>query len=297
MASLKEVRIRINSIKSTQKITSAMKMVSASKLRRTQNAILKLRPYAKKKYEMLQNIIENISPETKEQLKLAQKRNIEKQLVVVITSNRGLCGAFNANVTKKALSHLAEIQKTISIENIGIITIGKKGNEALKRAKYDIDEHFDDILDSPAYSDVTNLADKLMDAFISKKFDKIEIIYNQFKNAATQELVIEQFLPVDIETEENIKKSQNSIEYIFQPDKELILNDLFPQTLQTQFYQCILNSITSEHGARMTAMHQATENATTLIKELNLSYNKARQSAITNEIVEIVSGAEALSNI
>ncbi|NTW32955.1 MAG: ATP synthase F1 subunit gamma [Bacteroidetes bacterium] len=289
MAGLKEVRIRIASVKSTQQITSAMKMVSASKLKRAQNAILKMRPYAGKLREILENLSTSLN--NSENI-YSNNRKVKNVLIVVVTSNRGLCGAFNSNVIKEANNiirkNYAELAKS---DNVEIMCIGKKGAEFFTKRKYNVVESNINIFDSLNFENVVPIAEKLMKAFTDAKYDKIEIVYNKFKNAAVYLLSREQFLPI---IQSKITKEKTVNDYIFEPGKEQIVSELIPKSLKIQLYKILLDSYTSEHGARMTAMHKATDNADSLLKELRLNYNKARQSSITNEILEIVSGAEAL---
>lgn len=290
MASLKEVRIRIASVKSTQQITSAMKMVSASKLKRAQNAIVKMRPYAAKLKEILENLSASI--DTADNVYSREKKT-QKLLLVVVTSNRGLCGAFNSNVIKLAVntihSKYADLHKS---GNIDIICIGKKAVDFFVKRKYPVIETNTKILDETSFENAAPIAEQLMKWFATGKYDRIEIIYNQFKNAGVQILVNEQYLPVAPPKSASAKKQQ--ADYIFEPGKKEIVTELIPKSLKIQFYKTLLDSVASEHGARMTAMHKATDNADGLLKELKLSYNKARQASITKEILEIVSGAEAL---
>ncbi len=294
MPSLKEVRIRIASVKSTQQITSAMKMVAASKLRKAQNSILKMRPYAAKLKDILQNLSASI--ESNDQNPYASKREVNKVLLVIITSNRGLCGAFNSNILKTAVQ---QINTTFATQNqagnVDLITIGKKGSEFFTKRSYKVISTHDHLFDALTYENTSALATTIMAAFANRQYDIVKIIYNQFKNAAVQQLVVEQFLPIENPNTQNAQ-SDSKTDFIFLPSKEEIVTELIPKSLKIQFYKSILDSSASEHGARMTAMHQATDNAGALIKELNLSYNKARQAAITKEILEIVSGAEALKN-
>lgn len=295
MAGLKEVRIRIASVKSTEQITSAMKMVAASKLRRAQNAILKLRPYAAKLREIMQNL--SSSADDSDESKYTEERKASKILLVVLTSNRGLCGGFNSNIIKLALDR---IHNTYDAQNrnhdVDLVTIGRKGTEFFRKRKYRVIESWDDIFDSLTFDAVAPRAMQLMQLFAEKKYDRIELIYNQFKNAAVQRQQVEQYLPL---VPEKVKKEKNithvEADYIFEPDKETILHELIPKSLRIQLFKALLDSYASEMGARMTAMHQATENARQLLKDLRISYNKARQNQITREIIEIVSGAEALN--
>ena len=294
MAGLKEVRIRIASVKSTQQITNAMKMVAASKLRRSQTAILKLRPYAAKLREMLQNLSSSID-DSGESI-YSHIRKPEKVLIIVISSNRGLCGGFNSKVIKATLNLLeGTYAQQYGRNNVSLMTIGRKGTEFFRKRKYNIISSHDELFDLLTFDNVAPLAQKIMTAFASREFDKVELVYNQFKNAAVQYLIVEQFLP--IVSEEPQKKSAVPVaeaDYIFEPDKETIIRELIPKTLRIQLFKALLDSFASEQGARMTAMHVATDNAKELLRALNISYNKARQNAITNEILEIVSGAEAL---
>ena len=294
MANLKEVRIRIASVKSTQQITSAMKMVAASKLRRAQNAILQMRPYAAKLKEILQNLSASLDVADDSSI-YSEMRDPNKVLLVAISSNRGLCGAFNANVIK-ATNRLIE-EKYPEQNNSGslsLITIGKKVSEYYVKSGSNVLEIHDSIYDDLSFNNVSAIAEKLMKYFEDKEYNRIEVIYNQFKNAASQVLTVEQFLPVEKITAEVSTEKHENVDYIFEPGKEEIVHDLIPKSLKIQLYKAILDSNAAENGARMTAMHKATDNAQELLKDLNLTYNKARQAAITNEILEIVSGAEAL---
>ncbi len=290
MPSLKEVRTRIDSVKSTQQITSAMKMVSASKLRRAQNAIIKLRPYASKLNEILQNLSTSI--ENSDENVYSQLRAEEKVLIISISSNRGLCGAFNANVVKEVNKRIHEKYTSQNEKgNVFIYCIGKKVVDYFTSKGYNVAEKNIAIFDELSFENVAPMAEQLMLDFASKKYDKIEIVYNRFKNAATQELIAEQYLPIQPKQEE---VASLAADYIFEPNKEDIVREMIPKSLKIQLYKAILDSFASEHGARMTAMHKATDNADELLKDLKLKYNKARQATITNEILEIVSGAEAL---
>ncbi|MEI7661059.1 MAG: ATP synthase F1 subunit gamma [Bacteroidota bacterium] len=301
MAGLKEVRIRIASVKSTQQITNAMKMVAASKLRRAQTAIIKLRPYAAKLREILQNLSASI--DSSDDNTFAQERKAEKILLVVIASNRGLCGAFNSNVIKMAVSLTATIyQQQFSRDNVSFITIGRKASEYFRKRKFNVVESHDDLFDQLTFDNASVLAEKLMKSFAGKEYDRIDLIYNQFKNAAVQRLIVEQYLPIAPPAETAPAAGQPAAahvakaeaDYIFEPDKETIVRELIPKTLRIQLFKAVLDSFASEQGARMTAMQKATENAKDLLRDLNISYNKARQNSITNAILEIVSGAEAL---
>lgn len=292
MANLKEVRTRITSVQSTKQITSAMKMVSASKLRRAQNAILSMRPYAAKLHEIMQNLSHDL--EGSDEGVWAYDRGDHKILIIPITSNRGLCGGFNANIAKSA-RNLIEQKYSAQMKsgNVDIMCLGKKGADSLSWF-YKINEVNTEIFDELTFDHAVAIADRLMNEFLEKKYDKIILIYNQFKNAAVQILQEQQFLPI-VESEEtnaDVKEVQSN--YIFEPNKNDILEALVPKTIKIQLYKALLDSFAAEHGARMTAMQKATDNADDMLRELKLSYNKARQAAITNEILEIVGGAEAL---
>jgi F-type H+-transporting ATPase subunit gamma len=284
MANLKEIRNRITSVSSTMQITSAMKMVSAAKLKKAQDAITAMRPYAEKLTELLQNLSSTLEGEVGGSY--TKQREINKVLVVAITSNRGLCGAFNTNIIKQA----KVVAESYSGKQVDIFAIGKKGNDILVKTNTVIENH-SDIYDNLTFDSVAKIANILSDKFTSGEYDKIELVYNQFKNAATQIVQTEQFLPLAA-VKSDIPVSTG--DYIFEPSKEEIVETLIPKMLKTQLYKSIRDSFASEHGARMTAMHKATDNATDLRNQLKLTYNKARQAAITNEILEIVGGAEAL---
>jgi F-type H+-transporting ATPase subunit gamma len=293
MPSLKEVRIRIESVKSTQQITSAMKMVAASKLRKAQNAILTMRPYAAKLTEIMQNISANLDESSESPF--TQQRDLQRILIIGIASNRGLCGPFNVNVAKAIVKNITEkYPAQYKAGNVEIITIGKKLSDFLNARNYKIAKQYDDLLENLSFAAIQPIARQFMDDFAAQKFDHIEIIYNQFKNAAVQILQTETLLPVIRQEEKNQEPSGPKIDFIFEPSEKEIITELIPKSLKIQFYKALLDSTASEHGARMTAMHKATDNAQDLLKELKLSYNKARQAAITNEILEIVGGAEAL---
>ena len=288
MANLKEIRNRITSIKSTMQITSAMKMVSAAKLKKAQDAITAMRPYSSKLTELLQNLSATLDSDASGAY--STQREVSKVLLVVITSNRGLCGGFNSSITKKVI---ATIQEKYSNASVDLFTIGKKGTDVLSKTQTVIatrNEIFDDL----TFDNVAVVAEELMEMYTDGTYDKIEVVYNQFKNAATQIPQVEQFLPIK-PIEGGDANAVNS-DYIFDPSKEEIVLALIPKSLKTQLYKALRDSFASEHGARMTAMHKATDNATDLRDDLLLTYNKARQAAITNEILEIVGGAEALKN-
>ncbi len=293
MANLKEVRTRIQSVKSTQQITKAMKMVAASKLRRAQDAILQMRPYVEKLSGILENTIASL--EGSHQSEYSVAREVEKTLVVVITSDRGLCGAFNTNAIKSALSLIEEkYQQQETSNNLWILPIGKKAFKYFSKRNYQVIDNFYEIFSDLTFEKAKEAAEYAMLGFINEEFDTVELVYNEFKNVATQVLRTEQFLPIVKEASD--EKVDSSTDYIFEPSVEFIVKELIPRTLKVQLYKAILESNASEHGARMTAMGQATENAGDLLKELRLVYNRSRQAAITTEILEIVGGAEALSN-
>lgn len=293
MASLKEIRIRISSVSSTKQITSAMKMVSAARLRKAQDAIIQMRPYANKLQEILADLSANI--DRQDENPYGQQREPQKVLLVAISSNRGLCGGFNSAVSKKILSLIEnEYAQQYQAGNVDIITFGKKAGDLLKFKKMKIKAAYPEIYENLQFDQVAPFAKSLMQSFVSKEYDRIDLIYNQFKNAASQVLAQEQFLPVVLKDQKKSKGANLRKDYIFEPSKDFIVNELIPKSLKIQFYKAMLDSNAAEHGARMTAMHKATDNATELIRELKLHYNKARQAAITSEILEVVGGAEAL---
>jgi F-type H+-transporting ATPase subunit gamma len=292
MANLKLIRTRISSVKSTRQITSAMKMVAAAKLRKAQDKIVRLRPYANKLHEILVGLTQSLVDIEEDNI-YGRKSNHEKILVVVITSNRGLCGGFNSNVIKEIRRVVGEKYHDQQAKgNLWFIAIGKKGFDYLRKQKQNIIEEDNHLFHNLTFENVSVVAENVMESFVSGRFDRVDLIYNQFKNAAVQNLTNEIFLPV--ETISTDKKTTTVIDYIYEPTKEEIINELIPKSLKIQFYKAIIDSFVAEHGARMTAMHKATDNATQLIKELTLQYNKARQASITNQILEVVSGAEAL---
>ena len=298
MANLKEVRTRINSVNSTMQITSAMKMVSASKLRKSQSTIVALRPYASKLQEIMQHLSTSLQTSTEGVYAKIHKENPEdeKILLIPVASNKGLCGVFNVNVLRETIKCLNEDFK-VQYEkgNVDILCISKKIEETLRFRKYRVAGNENELLDKLSYENTVAFGEKLMQDFVEEKYDRIIFIYNQFKNAGTQILVKEQFLPIVSENpvKEEVNPADETV-YIFQPSKDEILNSLIPNSLKLQVYKILLDSFTSEHGARMVSMTKATDNAAELLKDLNLSYNKARQGAITNEIIEIVGGANAL---
>ena len=283
MANLKEIRNRISSVSSTMQITSAMKMVSAAKLKKAQDAITAMRPYSDKLTQMLVNLSSSVDFENV----YLSPRKVKNKLIVCVTSNRGLCGAFNSNVIKKC----TEIANS-SDESVSFLCIGKKGADILSK-NYNVVQTNNVIFDDLTFENISAIAEKLMSMFLNKEFDSVQIVYNKFKNAATQIVIQEQYLPIENNDSENDQKE--SSDYIFEPSQVEIISELIPKSLKTQLYKSIRDSYASEHGARMTAMHKATDNATELRDQLKLTYNKARQAAITNEILEIVGGAEALN--
>jgi len=292
MANLKAIRIRITSVKSTRQITSAMKMVSAAKLRKAQDKIVRLRPYANKLHDLLVDLSNSLSDSEVENV-FGRVSSPEKVLIVVITSNRGLCGAFNANVIKEARRVISEkYLDQFKAGNLQLLTIGKKGFDLFRKQKMTMLTEQNNLLNELSFENVSKVAEQIMNSFTSLEFDKVELIYNQFKNAAVQNLTTEVFLPVD--TVQSGKIKTTPVDYIYEPDKENIIKELIPKSLKIQFYKAVLDSFVAEHGARMTAMHKATDNATGMIRDLTLQYNKARQATITNQILEVVSGAEAL---
>ena len=286
MANLKDLRNRITSVSSTMQITSAMKMVSAAKLSKAQDAITQMRPYSEKLSELLQSLSATLTDD--QSSKFAEQRVVNNVLMVAISSNRGLAGAFNTNIIK-AVRYIRE--NHYNDKNVEVMTIGKKANDILSK-NFSIYKNNNDIYDDLTYEAAAEIAEDLMKKFVDGKYDRIVLVYNQFVNAATQNVMKEQFLPiVPVETDENVV-----LDYIYEPSKMEIVLDLIPKSLKMQLYKALRDSFASEHGARMTAMHKATDNATELRDDLKLSYNKARQASITNEILEIVGGAEALNN-
>lgn len=292
MANLKEIRSRITSVDSTKQITSAMKMVSAAKLRRAQDAIFRMRPYANKLEEILRNLTSAGTTETE----FAAEREVHRLLIVPITSNRGLCGAFNNNVIKRVRAIIAEHEGV----NITLLPIGKKVKDAFKTREElqpgaGFPKNASEIFDELTFENAATIAEAIMDKFAEERIDKVILVYNSFKNAAVQEVKVEQMLPILPPEKPETQGPVAVSDYIFEPNKDEIITEVIPKSLKIQLYKAILDSNAAEHGARMTAMHQATDNATELLKELKLTYNKARQAAITNEILEIVGGAEALN--
>ncbi|AWL78972.1 ATP synthase F1 subunit gamma [Capnocytophaga canimorsus] len=283
MANLKEIRSRISSVSSTMQITGAMKMVSAAKLKKAQDAILAMKPYAYKLKQLLEQLSSALGSDN---VYNERPEGVANVLIVPITSNRGLCGAFNSNISKKALELEAQKYKKL---NVKFYTIGKKGNDVLKKTDK-VFRHETHIFDNLNFAGASELASELMELYTSGQFDKIVLVYNSFKNAATQIVMEETFLPI-----QTVEAKESATDYIFEPSKKQIVEELIPRSLKIQFFKALRDSVASEHGARMTAMHKATDNANELRSQLKLTYNKARQAAITGEILEIVGGAEALS--
>jgi F-type H+-transporting ATPase subunit gamma len=294
MANLKEVRNRITSVSSTQQITKAMKMVSAAKLKRATNAIVALRPYATKLKELLANLSasleDGVSP-------FLQQREPKKVLIVVVNSNRGLAGAFNMNAIKTANNLIAEkYSKQLSAGDVSVVAIGKKAQDFYTRRKYNVIGNNNDVYLDLNFLNVSKITESIMDGFLKGKYDRVELVYNQFRNAAVQILTTEQLLPVPKAEKKPEDAKNTQVDYILEPSQEEIVEQLIPKNIKTQLYKAVLDSHASEHGARMTAMDKATDNAGELLKALKLSYNQARQAAITTELTEIVSGAAALSS-
>jgi F-type H+-transporting ATPase subunit gamma len=293
MASLKEIRERKASVASTMQITSAMKLISAAKLKRAQDAITQFRPYAEKLQEILASVGDSIKDDEDNQY--AVQRDKERILLVLITSNRGLCGAFNSNTIKATITRaLTTFDRQMMARQVDFIAIGKKGADFLRKKGYNVIFDGSELFDDLTFDSVAQVANMIMGLFTDGEYDHVDVIYNRFKNAGTQILTEEQFLPIKVAEMAEESGPVSNVDYIFEPTKEYIVHELIPRSLRLQFYKAILDSHASEHGARMTAMHMATDNATELLKELSLQFNKARQAAITNEILEIVGGAEAL---
>jgi len=286
MSGLKEIRNRISSVSSTMQITNAMKMVSAAKLKKAQDSITATLPYSNKLSELVKNISASIDSVDSNPLFVA--REVKKPLIIVITSNKGLCGGFNSNVIKEVYNIGAEYGSN----KPDLLTIGKKGDDILKK-KFNVISSHNDLFDEFSYLKVKSIASKIMELYTDEKYDEVILVYNHFKNAATQIITKEQFLPISENNDDNVSTSGD---YIFEPNRKKILEELIPKTLSIQLFKSISDSIAGEHGARMTAMHKATDNASELRDQLKLTYNKARQTAITNEILEIVGGAEALNS-
>ena len=286
MSGLKEIRNRISSVSSTMQITNAMKMVSAAKLKKAQDSITATLPYSNKLSDLVKNISASI--DSVDSNPLFVKREVKSALIIVITSNKGLCGGFNSNIIKEVYN----ISSHYGTKKPDLLTIGKKGNDILKK-KFNVISSHNDLYDGFSYSNVRLIANDIMGLYTEEKYDEVILVYNHFKNAATQIITKEQFLPIAENSDENLSVQGD---YIFEPNREKILNELIPKTLSIQLFKSISDSIAGEHGARMTAMHKATDNASELRDQLKLTYNKARQTAITNEILEIVGGAEALNS-
>jgi len=294
MANLKAIRVRLSSVKSTRQITSAMKMVAAAKLRKAQDAIVQLRPYAGKLNEIQAGLSAALRDTEFDNIYAERKNSKGKVLVVVITSNRGLCGAFNANVIRAVRRLMADkYLEQMQRGDLWFMPVGKKGHDVLRKLKCNILEDHSDLYSGLSFERVAKVADRLTELFLTGEYDTIEIVYNQFKNAAVQRLAEELYLPVSV-ADTGIKGAV-STDYIYEPDQVSIVSELIPKTLRIKLYKALLDSFAAEHGARMTAMHQATDNATDLIRDLTLQYNKARQAAITNQLLEVVGGAEALN--
>ena len=286
MSGLKEIRNRISSVSSTMQITNAMKMVSAAKLKKAQDSITATLPYSNKLSELIKNISASI--DSVDSNPLFVKREVKSALIIVITSNKGLCGGFNSNIIKEVYN----ISSQYGTKKPDLLTIGKKGNDILKK-KFNVISSHNDLYDGFSYSNVRLIANDIMGLYTEEKYDEVILVYNHFKNAATQIITKEQFLPIAENSDEDLSIQGD---YIFEPNREKILNELIPKTLSIQLFKSISDSIAGEHGARMTAMHKATDNASELRDQLKLTYNKARQTAITNEILEVVGGAEALNS-
>ena len=297
MANLKEIRTRIASVASTRQITSAMKMVAAAKLKKAQDAVTNFRPYIGKMQEIMEHVVSSVGDDPDNLF--AEDRDYNRVLIVVITSNRGLCGAFNSNAVKEAVL-LAEKKygRYLTLDKIRYMAIGKKGYDNLRRLKVPLDDTNNEIVEQLTYEKAVDVAEALMDAFLSKRYDCIDIVYNEFVNAATQKVVCKQLIPLLPEHRQHGMDKKHSVKsqtnYLFEPSMKFVLRELIPQDIRMMFYGALLDSLAAQFGAQMTSMHQATDNASTLIQELTLQYNKARQAAITNEILEIVGGAEAL---
>ena len=287
MPNLKEIRSRITSVGSTMQITSAMKMVSAAKLKRAQDAITQMRPYSNKLTDLLQSLSSSLDGSENNQY--SDSRVVKKLLIVSITSNRGLCGGFNSYIIKSAKNIIEKQDNNTDVE---ILSIGKKSSEHFTKNGYKMFSVHDEVYNELTFENISIIAETIINKFLSKEFDRVVLVYNQFKNAATQIIMNENYLPIDNSAEE---KTQTA-DYIFEPNQNEIVKELIPKSLKTQLFKAVLDSHAAEHGARMTAMHKATDNAAELKKELTLTYNKARQAAITGEILEIVGGAEALNN-
>ncbi|MCU4175907.1 ATP synthase F1 subunit gamma [Carboxylicivirga sp. N1Y90] len=291
MPNLKDIRIRINSVKTTRQVTSAMKMVSAAKFKKAQDDISHIRPYVERLAGIIFDLTQSL--DDKVELEWSKEREPNKILLVVVSSNRGLCGAFNSNVIKEAERLLkTKFKYQFKQGNVDIMAIGKQAQKILNLHGYPVSKEFNELYNEMSYQKVKEISTEVMDAYKSEKYDRVILIYNEFKNAAVQELRADQFLPMQLPTGDDF--GNNSVDYIVEPNKLEFIEKVIPEALQTMFYRVILESLASEHGSRMTSMHKATDNATEMLSDLQLSYNKARQGAITTEILEIVGGAEAL---
>lgn len=288
MANLKDIRTRINSVRTTRQVTSAMKMVSAARLKKAQDDISNIKPYVSKVSELLANLVSSM--EGADEIEFAVKREVRKVLLVVITSNRGLCGAFNSNVVKEAIKNIKGRYRKDQVE-VELVAFGKLGQKLLKSNGFIVSAEYNELLKDLKFAEVADVTNSIMNRFLSGELDQVFFVYNEFVNAATQNVIYEQFLPIMLPS--SADPSVN-LDYIFEPDKLTIVKQLVPNALRTIFWKSLLDSVAAEHGARMTSMHKATDNATELLGELQLTYNKARQANITNEILEIVGGAEAL---
>lgn len=288
MANLKDIRTRINSVRTTRQVTSAMKMVSAARLKKAQDDISNIKPYVSKVSELLVNLVGSL--DGFEEIDYAVKREVRKVLLVVITSNRGLCGAFNSNVVKETVRQIKGKYRKEQVE-VELVTFGKLGQKLLKSNGLIVSAEYNELLKDLKFTEVAEVANGVMNRFLGGELDQVFLIYNEFVNAATQNVIYEQFLPISLPSGSD---SNVNLDYIFEPDKLTIVKQLVPNALRTIFWKSLLDSVAAEHGARMTSMHKATDNATELLGDLQLTYNKARQANITNEILEIVGGAEAL---
>jgi len=287
MANLKEVRNRISSVKSTQQITKAMKMVSAAKLKRATDAVLTMQPFAEKLSEIIKNVSAGVDTSLN---KFGESREVQKVLIIALTSDKGLCGGFNSNITKKLVNSISENYSNVDVT---VLPVGKKVADFVKREGINFIPDFSEQLSDTSFTSISKVATYAMDAFLSGEYDQVDLVFNEFKNVATQIVQSNTFLPLTLESEES---ASAEVDYIFEPNKEFILENLIPKALKTEFYSAVLNSVAGEHGARMTAMDKATDNAGELLKDLKLIYNRTRQAAITTEILEIVGGAEALAS-
>lgn len=292
MANLKEIRNRIASVKTTRQVTSAMKMVSAAKLKKAQDAIMQIRPYANKLHEILSSI--SASLENTEDSVFTRQPEPDRVLIVLINSNRGLCGAFNSNINKRAVELAIEkYPRQFKLGKIWFMPVGKQAEKFLRTNKLQAVQAHNEVYDALNFDSSSIIASSIMNQFVADKYDRVELVYNRFKNAAVQIVTTEQFLPVEQSEESDF--TLTNFDFIYEPSKEYIVQELIPRSLRIQFYKALLDSQAAEHGARMTAMHKATDNASELIRDLTLTFNKARQAAITNEILEVTNGAEALN--